>query len=89
VTAPSRCPGSQSRQARAGPKAARTTRANLGSKLALYQVHSLTEDSGVIGDTALLAAMARLRSNGVMIGLITSGPLQATTLRRALDTAHG
>lgn len=62
------------------------TRANLGSKLALYQVHSLTEDSGVLGDTALLATMARLRSDGVMIGLTTSGPLQATTLRRALDT---
>ena len=55
--------------------------------LALYQVHSLTEDSGALGDTALLAAMARLRSDGVMIGLTTSGPLQATTLRRALDTA--
>jgi aryl-alcohol dehydrogenase-like predicted oxidoreductase len=62
------------------------TRANLGSRLALYQVHSLTEDSGVLGDTALLAAMARLRGDGVMIGLTTSGPLQATTLRRALDT---
>jgi aryl-alcohol dehydrogenase-like predicted oxidoreductase len=62
------------------------TRAVLGSRLALYQVHSLTEDSGVLGDTALLAAMARLRGDGVMIGLTTSGPLQATTLRRALDT---
>jgi aryl-alcohol dehydrogenase-like predicted oxidoreductase len=62
------------------------TRAILGSSLALYQVHSLTEDSDVLGDTALLAAMARLRSDGVMIGLTTSGPLQATTLRRALDT---
>jgi aryl-alcohol dehydrogenase-like predicted oxidoreductase len=62
------------------------TRANLGSRLTLYQVHSLTEDSDVLGDTALLAAMARLRSDGVMIGLTTSGPLQATTLRRALDT---
>lgn len=62
------------------------TRANLGSRLALYQVHSLTEDSGALGDKALLAAMARLRSDGVMIGLTTSGPLQATTLRRALDT---
>ena len=54
--------------------------------LALYQVHSLTEDSGALGDRALLAAMARLRSDGVMIGLTTSGPLQATTLRRALET---
>ncbi len=62
------------------------TRATLGSALALYQVHSLTEDSGALGDRALLAAMARLRSDGVMIGLTTSGPLQATTLRRALET---
>jgi aryl-alcohol dehydrogenase-like predicted oxidoreductase len=62
------------------------TRAALGSALALYQVHSLTEDSGALGDRALLAAMAQLRSDGVMIGLTTSGPLQATTLRRALQT---
>ncbi len=62
------------------------TRANLGARLALYQVHSLTEDSGVLDDPPLLAAMARLRSDGVMIGLTTSGPLQATTLRRALAT---
>lgn len=62
------------------------TRANLGGRLALYQVHSLTEDSGVLSNTALLAAMARLRSDGVIIGLSTSGPMQATTLRRALDT---
>jgi aryl-alcohol dehydrogenase-like predicted oxidoreductase len=62
------------------------TRANLGSRLALYQVHSLTEDSPVLGDAVLLAAMARLRRAGVMVGLSTSGPLQATTLRRALAT---
>jgi aryl-alcohol dehydrogenase-like predicted oxidoreductase len=62
------------------------TRAILGSRLALYQVHSLTEDSGALGDTALLAAMARLREDGVLIGLTTSGPLQATTVRRALET---
>jgi aryl-alcohol dehydrogenase-like predicted oxidoreductase len=61
------------------------TRAILGRRLALYQVHSLTEDSGALGDTALLAAMARLRDHGVMIGLTTSGPLQATTLRHALE----
>jgi aryl-alcohol dehydrogenase-like predicted oxidoreductase len=62
------------------------TRANLGGRLALYQVHSLTEDSAALGDTALLAAMARLREDGVLIGLTTSGPLQATTVRRALET---
>lgn len=62
------------------------TRQYLGRRLALYQVHSLTEDSPVLGDAALLAALASLRREGVMLGLSTSGPLQATTLRRALDT---
>jgi aryl-alcohol dehydrogenase-like predicted oxidoreductase len=62
------------------------TRSYLGGGLALYQVHSLTEDSGVLSDGALLAAMAGLRREGVLIGLTTSGPLQAVTLRRALET---
>jgi aryl-alcohol dehydrogenase-like predicted oxidoreductase len=60
------------------------TRALLGCRLSLYQVHSLTPDSGVLGDRALLAALARLREDGVLIGLTTSGPDQAGTLRHAL-----
>ncbi len=60
------------------------TRALLRDRLALYQVHSLTPDSGLLGDRALLAALARLRAEGVLIGLTTSGPGQADTLRRAL-----
>ncbi len=60
------------------------TRAMLGQALALYQVHSLTEDSGVLTDSGLLAALARLRDSGVLIGLSTSGPRQSETLRRAL-----
>ncbi len=66
------------------------TRALLGHRLALYQVHSLTADSGLLDDPALLAALARLRAEGVIIGLSTSGPGQAETLRRALSaTADG
>ena len=66
------------------------TRALLRDRLALYQVHSLTEDSPLFGDSALLAAMAELRDQGVLIGLSTSGPRQADTLRRALTvTAFG
>ena len=66
------------------------TRALLGGWLALYQVHSLTPDSGLLDDRALLAALARLRAEGVLIGLTTSGPAQADTLRRALQaTADG
>jgi aryl-alcohol dehydrogenase-like predicted oxidoreductase len=62
------------------------TRSNLGGRLALYQVHSLTIDSPLLGDPPLLAALARLRAEGVLIGLSTSGPQQGVTLRRALDT---
>ena len=66
------------------------TRAALGDRLALYQVHSLTAESGLLGDQALLTALARLRADGVIIGLTTSGPDQAGTLRRALrSTADG
>jgi aryl-alcohol dehydrogenase-like predicted oxidoreductase len=67
----------------------RQTRSELGRHLALYQVHSLTEDSGVLDDPALLAALARLRDDGVRVGLSTSGPHQAATLRRALAAKAG
>jgi aryl-alcohol dehydrogenase-like predicted oxidoreductase len=63
------------------------TRALLGGRLALYQVHSLTDDSPLLGDGPLLSAMAALRAEGVLIGLSTSGPRQADTLRRALAVA--
>ncbi len=62
------------------------TRAALGGRLALYQVHSLTPESGLLDDRGLLAALARLRAEGVIIGLTTSGPDQAEALRRAMET---
>jgi aryl-alcohol dehydrogenase-like predicted oxidoreductase len=65
------------------------TRGLLGSRLALYQVHSLTEDSPLFGDQALLAALAGLRDQGVLLGLSTSGPRQADALRRALSISVG
>jgi aryl-alcohol dehydrogenase-like predicted oxidoreductase len=65
------------------------TRAALGDRLALYQVHSLTPESGLLDDRGLLAALARLRAEGVIIGLTTSGPGQADTLRRALQATVG
>jgi aryl-alcohol dehydrogenase-like predicted oxidoreductase len=60
------------------------SRALLDDRLTLYQVHSLTLDSGLFTDAALLAALSRLRAEGVIIGLSTSGPHQAETIRRAL-----
>jgi len=65
------------------------TRALLGGRLALYQVHSATLDSGLFGDPALLTALARLRDEGAAIGLTTSGPRQADAIRRALDVTAG
>jgi aryl-alcohol dehydrogenase-like predicted oxidoreductase len=65
------------------------TRALLGDRLALYQVHSLTLESPLFGDLALLAALGALRDSGVIVGLTTSGPRQADTLRRALDVTVG
>ena len=65
------------------------TRGLLGDRLNLYQVHSLTTDSGALDDRALLEAMGRLRDTGVRIGLTTSGPVQAAALRRALRVQVG
>jgi aryl-alcohol dehydrogenase-like predicted oxidoreductase len=69
------------------------TRAHLGDRFALYQIHSATPDSGVLEDDEVLAALAELRATGVAIGLTTSGTSQAETLERALaldlfDTAQ-
>jgi aryl-alcohol dehydrogenase-like predicted oxidoreductase len=61
------------------------TRANLGERLALYQIHSATPDSGVLEDDAVLSELAALRRSGVAIGLTTSGMSQAQTLERALE----
>lgn len=60
------------------------SRALLGDRLGLYQVHSATLESGVFDDPALLAALTRLREDGVRVGLSTSGPQQAAAVRRAL-----
>ena len=61
------------------------SRALLGDRIALYQVHSLTLDSPLLGDAPLLAALGELRDSGVIVGLTTSGPRQADVLRWALD----
>jgi aryl-alcohol dehydrogenase-like predicted oxidoreductase len=61
------------------------TRALLGPRLALYQVHSLTAGSPLLGDEPLLAALARLAESGVRVGFSTSGPRQAETVRRGME----
>jgi len=61
------------------------TRALLGDHLRLYQVHSLTIESGALDDAPLLAALARRRADGLRLGITTTGPNQADTIRRALE----
>jgi aryl-alcohol dehydrogenase-like predicted oxidoreductase len=61
------------------------TRENLGERLALYQIHSATPDSGVLENAEVLEELAGLRRAGVAIGLTTSGTSQTETLDRALE----
>ncbi|MFI5952568.1 aldo/keto reductase [Cryptosporangium sp. NPDC051539] len=60
------------------------TRALLGDRLTAYLIHSVTPESPALGDPALLRELAQLRSQSVRIGLSTSGPAQAETIRRAI-----
>jgi aryl-alcohol dehydrogenase-like predicted oxidoreductase len=61
------------------------TRALLGSRLDLYQIHSVTPDSPALSNTALHERLAELKAEGVTVGLSTSGPNQADTIRAALS----
>jgi aryl-alcohol dehydrogenase-like predicted oxidoreductase len=54
----------------------------LGDRIALYQVHSLTVDSPLLGDQQLLAAMVE---SGLTLGFSTSGPAQSDTIARAME----
>jgi aryl-alcohol dehydrogenase-like predicted oxidoreductase len=63
----------------------RETRELLGERLSLYQIHSATLESGVLDDPAVREELARLRDEGVFIGLTTTGAHQADTIERALE----
>jgi len=61
------------------------SRTLLGAHLRLYQVHSATLESGVLDNRPLHLALARQRDLGLLLGITTSGPAQAETIRRALS----
>jgi len=60
------------------------SRAILGQHLRLYQIHSATLESGVLEDGEVLEELARLREERTAVGLTTTGPRQAETIRRAV-----
>lgn len=57
----------------------------LGGRLALYQIHSATLESGVLEDVDVLRELGRLRETGLVIGMSVSGPRQGEVIRRALE----
>ncbi|WP_194923360.1 aldo/keto reductase [Catenulispora pinisilvae] len=65
------------------------TRALLGDRLNLYQIHSVTPDSPALTDQGLHRRLAALAAQGVRIGLSTSGPRQAEAIRAALRVTVG
>ncbi|MEC4017064.1 aldo/keto reductase [Streptomyces sp. H27-D2] len=65
------------------------TRALLGERLDLYQIHSVTLDSPALTDRALHERLSRLAAEGVTVGLSTSGPAQADAIRAALEVSVG
>ncbi|CAL9413120.1 hypothetical protein SUDANB106_01711 [Streptomyces sp. enrichment culture] len=61
------------------------TRALLGDRLDLYQVHSVTPGSPALTDAALHRRLAALAAEGVTVGVSTSGPDQGEAVRAALE----
>ena len=57
----------------------------LNGYLKLYQIHSATVESGVLENSEVLRRLARLKSDGISIGLTLSGPEQGETLGRAME----
>lgn len=63
------------------------SRAILGDRIDLYQIHSATLESGVLDRRDVLSELARLKQQGVAIGLSVSGPKQSDVIDRAIDIA--
>jgi aryl-alcohol dehydrogenase-like predicted oxidoreductase len=60
------------------------SRGILDPYLRLYQIHSATLESGVLGNLPVLRKLARLKAGGTAIGLTLSGAGQTEVLRRAI-----
>jgi aryl-alcohol dehydrogenase-like predicted oxidoreductase len=61
------------------------TRTLLARWLSLYQIHSATLSSGAFDDQALMGELARLRADGLAVGITVTGVEQAETIARAVE----
>lgn len=61
------------------------TLAVFAGDLDVYQIHSATEDSGVLDNAEILIRLGEMRDEGLVVGLTVSGPDQATTIRHAMS----
>lgn len=57
---------------------------SLGGPPDFYLVHSVTADSPALADKRLMDRLRAIADTGVRVGLSTSGPHQAATLRKAM-----
>ena len=62
------------------------TREQLGKYLSLYQIHSATLSGGVLDDREVRGDLDTLRSTGTAVGVSVTGPEQAATIERVLQT---
>lgn len=61
------------------------SRAQLGSFLKLYQIHSATQESKVLKNKKVLERLHIIKQKGTAIGLSVSGPNQKETILEALE----
>ena len=57
----------------------------LNGYIDLYQIHSATKESGILENNDVLEELARLRRQGIRIGLSLTGPGQGEVLRKAME----
>lgn len=60
----------------------------LGDRLALYQIHSATFDSGVLEDRQVFDQLAAIREQGVVIGVTVTGTQQRDLVRKAMEVSY-